>query len=143
MKKQFSAGIVIYYKKNDVVEYLILHYPKGHWDFPKGKIETGETHKEAALRELKEETGLEATIQESFKESFSYFFTDDVGERIAKTVYFFVGKAQTQQITLSHEHQGYAWLSFDEAIKQLTYQNAQDLLKKSDQFINQGLRDRV
>ena len=66
-----SAGTVIVCNG----EYLLLHYESGHWDFPKGKIEEGETPEQAALRELKEETGIEdAEILPGFTEGIKYFF---------------------------------------------------------------------
>ena len=60
MKAVQSAGIVVYYQENKHIEYLVLQYAAGHWDFEKGHIETGETKEEAAKRELMEEAGLQA-----------------------------------------------------------------------------------
>ncbi|MGE0207000.1 MAG: bis(5'-nucleosyl)-tetraphosphatase [Candidatus Babeliales bacterium] len=137
MIKEFSAGLVLYTYKNNTREYLLLHYQSGHWDFPKGHIEPGESKYEAALRELKEETGLEATILDGFEESFSYFHHLPKTEELAhKTVYFFIGVASSKEVILSHEHINYVWLSFKEALKQLTYDNAQELLQKADDFLN-------
>lgn len=136
MKREFSAGIVVYYKRKDILEYLLLHYQSGHWDLPKGHIDPGETKEQTALRELKEETGLEAVIHEGFEESFSYFLADyKTKEPVYKTVYFFIGKAKKKQIVLSHEHIGYMWLPFEEALEKLTYQNAKDLLKNVNKFL--------
>lgn len=129
-REQYSAGIIPYRKKNGVIEYLLLHYQKGHWDFPKGKIEEGETKNGAALRELKEETGLCAHIKPGFEASFSYFFRVDK-DLIHKTVWFFIGEIiGDSAVTLSYEHQGFLWLPYDKALKQLTYQNARDVLRK-------------
>lgn len=112
----------------------MLHYPHGHWDFAKGKIEKGETKEQAALRELKEETGLTATIIDGFERSFDYFFKQD-NELIKKKVYYFIAQTESQEITLSFEHIGSAWLTYDEAINRLTYENARALLKEVDAFL--------
>ena len=72
MKLLFSAGIVVYFKRKDKVQYLLLHYASGHWGFPKGKIEEDEKKQEAALRELKEEASLLANIHEGFEYSYEY-----------------------------------------------------------------------
>src|SRR5260221_14596308 len=93
MKLLFSAGIIVYRIEDDQIEYLLLQYNAGHWDFAKGKIEKGETKEEAALRELDEETGLSAEIQPTFEETFSYIFHDYDKQLAQKTVYFFVGQA--------------------------------------------------
>lgn len=139
MKKHYSAGIVLYRKKDEQIEYLLLHYISGHWDLPKGHIEEGESKQQAALRELKEETDLEATIEPGFQESFSYNFTDYDGEPAFKTVDFFVGLAQEGDVKLSHEHKDFVWLQYESAHQKLTYQNAKDMLIKADSFINKKI----
>lgn len=138
MKKEYSAGVVVFYNGKNVPEFLLLHYESGHWDFPKGHIELNETKEQAALRELKEETGLSAELQSGFLEEFSYFFRyPSNSELIKKKVYFFIGKADKKEVTLSDEHSGYAWLPYEEALKQLTYKNARELLMKVQDFIIQ------
>lgn len=52
MEHIYSAGIITYTTDNNETSYLLLHYNAGHWDFPKGKMEPGETKQETALREL-------------------------------------------------------------------------------------------
>ncbi len=136
MKHQHSAGIIIYKKENDTILYLLLRYSAGHWDFPKGKMEAGETKQEAALRELKEETNLTAHIDDNFEETIQYIFTDYASKQaITKTVYFFTGQAISTDVQLSHEHIDFAWLSYHGALKQLTYDNAKEILKMANNYI--------
>ena len=102
--------------------YLLLNYRRGYWDLPKGKLEKGETNLQAAIRELKEETGLGGEIHEGFEQSLSYMFKDPDGDLVQKTVTFFVGKASTKEVILSYEHLSYKWLPYKEAVaKILTY----------------------
>lgn len=137
MIKEFSAGIIVYFERKEKREYLLLHYQSGHWDFAKGHIEKDESKQEAALRELHEETGLEAEILPDFEVSLSYFHHLPKTKELAhKTVYFFVGKTDSKEVTLSHEHIGFAWLPFEKALEQLTYDNAKDMLKKADVFLS-------
>lgn len=140
MERQFSSGLVLYYNceaQPSEREFLLLHYASGHWDFPKGKIEKGETKHQAALRELDEETGLSAEILPGFEEQFSYWFRDFQDARlINKTVYFFIGCADEKEVVLSHEHIGSEWLKFDDAMERLTYQNAKDVLQKAHAFLD-------
>ena len=135
MKQLFSAGVIVYFKRKEKVEYLLLHYVAGHWDFPKGKIEEGESKQVAALRELKEEAGQIAILHDGFEHSFEYFFKDKEGDLAKKHVTFFVGKSKTKHISLSHEHIGYAWLEYEEALNKLTYENAKKLLEKAHTFL--------
>jgi len=130
-----SAGIITYRKKNHEPEYLLLHYfPKGHWDFPKGKLEQKETDEQAALRELEEETGLHAMIKPGFREQIRYIIHDN-HEPQYKRVTFFIGDVPVNGVQLSDEHQGYAWLNFHDAIHRLTYENARQLLRKAHRFV--------
>ena len=135
MKELVSAGIITFYIKNEVPHFLLLHYPHGHWDLPKGKIEKGESKETAALRELKEETGLKAQIIDGFEKKFDYFFKQN-GELIKKTVYFFIGQALSDEIALSEEHIGFTWLAYDQALERLTFENAKEVLKQAHDFLN-------
>lgn len=136
-KQETSAGIIVY-QADDIMHqptYLLLHYISGHWDFAKGKLEPGETKLQAAIRELKEETSLEAQVHDHFEESLSYLFRNRKGEMINKTVTFFVGKETGGDIALSREHIAYIWLPFQEALQKLTYTNARQVLTKAHHFL--------
>ena len=135
MKHVYSAGIIPYTTNNDQIEYLLLHYEAGHWDFPKGHIEPGESKQDAAQRELIEETGLTAQLDNKFEDSFSYIFRDHQKKLVQKTVYFFIGKAQNGPVQISYEHTDYQWLTYKQALEQLTYDNAKNLLKKAHKHI--------
>ena len=134
MKEQISAGIITFRMTGDSPEYLLLHYPHGHWDFPKGKLENEESLQQAALRELQEETGLSAELIEGFESNIDYIFKHD-GQLIKKTVVFFVGRASEGEITLSHEHIDFEWLSYQDALKRLTFDNAKQLLERAEIFL--------
>ncbi|MEM3374722.1 MAG: NUDIX domain-containing protein [Candidatus Woesearchaeota archaeon] len=137
IQKETSAGIVVFYSDSENVEYLILHYEEGHWDLPKGHVEGKETLEEAATRETFEETGLKIKIINGFKEHISYIFKDKYKNfrLVKKDVYFFVGKTEKKEVKLSKEHIGYEWLSFEKAMKKITYENTKEVLKKADLFI--------
>lgn len=137
IKQIYSAGIIPYLYGDYGREYLLLQYHAGYWDLPKGKLEEGETPIKAAYRELFEETGItEISVHEGFEETLTYTFYDHERNKIEKTVYFFVGKAASSRVTISHEHQGYVWLDYDQAMYRLTYKNAKDVLTKVAHFLD-------
>lgn len=137
MKKEESAGIIIFHDK----KYLLLNYPKTtrapkeYWGLVKGHVEKGETAEEAAKREVKEETGIVAGIIDGFMEKITYHFRFN-GELIEKSVIFFVGLSETDKVVLSHEHKGFGWFEFEEAVKKLSYDNDKDVLRKAHEFLN-------
>jgi len=136
MRHLNSAGIVVYYKNNSDITYLLLQYLHGHWDFVKGKLEPGENRHDAAVRELQEETGITAiTLDTNFSKSLSYIYTERDGIVTKKTVYFFIGRVTDTHITLSSEHIDYTWLPLEDALNQLTFKNARDVLKAAHEFI--------
>lgn len=129
-----SAGAIIF-RRDTKIKYLLLHYEAGHWDFPKGNIEEGEIEEETAKREVWEETGIkDIHFLQGFKEKIHYFYKKE-GKTIYKEVTFFLAETKTTKVILSFEHIGYKWLSYDEAIKQLTYKTAKEVLKKAKRFL--------
>lgn len=129
MLEERSAGAILYHESDLGRTYLLLNYPSGHWDFVKGNIEKGETLKQTVLREIREETGiLDVSFINGFQDKIEYYYQHD-GESVHKEVVFFLAKTNTINVILSHEHQDYVWLKFDDALQRLTYKNAQRLLK--------------
>ncbi len=134
MGREISAGVILV-RNNPRREYLLLDYGS-HWDFPKGHIEPGEDPQTTAARELQEETGIrDARIVPGFKESMRYFYRK-AGEGMLKVVIFFLAETPTGEVTLSHEHSGYLWLPYEDALKRLTFKNARDLLANAQAFLD-------
>jgi len=130
-----SAGIVLYREDSGKKLFLLLHYPSGHWDFVKGRIEKGEQEKEAAIREAREETGItDVEFIDGFEEKIHYTYQYD-GKQVKKEVIFFLGKTKTSNVTISDEHLDHVWLEYDLAYSKTTYQNAKSLLQKSKALV--------
>lgn len=141
MPVEKSAGAVIFRKENRKLLFLLLHYPssakttKEYWDLTKGHIEKGENEIETVKREVEEETGLrDIKFLEGFKEGIKYFFRWE-NKNIIKFVTFYLAETRTEDIKISEEHIDYKWLSYEEALKQLTFKNAKDILKKANTFL--------
>ena len=95
----------------------------------------GESETDTAKREIEEETGIkDVEIVKGFKEKIQYYFKFK-GELINKTVVFYLGKTKTKEVTLSFEHIGFKWLAYDQAIEQLTYKNAKEILENANKFL--------
>ncbi len=130
-----SAGAVIFRKEKEAIYYLLLHYQAGHWDFPKGHIEEGESLKQTIIREVAEETGImDIVFIDGFKEKIEYFFKLK-GKAVFKVVMFFLAQTETKEVKLSFEHVDFKWLFYEKALEQLTYKNAKEVLKKAHKFL--------
>lgn len=136
MDEEHSAGAVVFHR-NSELKYLILHYEEGHWDFPKGHIEEGEDALTAMIREVKEETGLNVDVVFGFKEQIEYFFRAryDNGRLKHKIVEYFLAEAPHREVKLSHEHIGYEWLNYENAMGVITHANSRNVLKKAHMFL--------
>lgn len=149
MPVEKSAGAIIFREESLTISqnkekkllFLLLHYPSGsrtqkdYWDFPKGHIEKGEKLEDTVKREVEEETGLkDIGIIKGFKETIRYFFKWE-SKNILKFVTFHLAETKTEEIEISREHIGYKWLPYSEALGQLTFKNAKEILKKANEYL--------
>jgi len=114
---------------------LLLHYSSGHWDFPKGNIETGETEVDTVIREIFEETGItDLKFVEGFIQPIFYNYRRD-GNLVQKKVSFYLAQTLTRNIKLSNEHQDFLWADYPSALSALTYRSARDILILANKFV--------
>ncbi|RLF46620.1 MAG: diadenosine tetraphosphate hydrolase [Thermoplasmata archaeon] len=133
MPVERSCGAVIF--KDG--KYLLLKYGWGHWGFVKGNIEKGESLEETFFREAEEEAGLKKEnlrLIEGFKEKISYFYKKG-GKTIYKEVIYLLAESNTFDVKLSHEHTAYEWLSYEDALERITYENDRNVLRKAHEFL--------
>ncbi len=135
MKREFSAGGIVF--KNGQV-LLTKHSQNKHWSFPKGLIDPGQTSQEAALREVKEEGGVEAEILD--KVGYSKYVYTLNGEKIFKVVTYFLMKYKSGD-PKDHdwEVEEADWYTPEEALKQLTFSQDKQLLRKSLEMLESNL----
>jgi bis(5'-nucleosidyl)-tetraphosphatase len=152
MVKEVSAGAVVFrrqtvYGKESIV-YLVLHYRfKGdYWDFPRGKIEKGETERQTARREIKEETDLsDIEFLENFAERTNWYYRLE-GKNVYKEAVYFLAEARSEKekVRISKEHIEHLWLEFDDAMKRLTYKNTRTILQAAhDHLERKALREKL
>jgi bis(5'-nucleosidyl)-tetraphosphatase len=139
MIEETSAGIVLFRKEKSKKLFLLLHYPSGHWDFVKGKMEKGESTHQTAIRETEEETGItDITFLENFEEWIEYNFQYQ-GELVNKKVVFFLAETKTEDVKISHEHQNYAWMDYNTSMEKTTFDNAKTVLTKAQTLLSNTL----
>ena len=106
--------------------YLIEKMRLGHYSLVKGHVEGNETEEETALREIKEETNLDAKLDTSFRQVITY--SPKVG--VIKDVVFFVGEIQSLDVKAQEEEVNQIlFLEFEDAINTLTYESDKEILR--------------
>ncbi len=134
MKKEYSAGAVLYQRTKDGIKYILVVERSGHCGFPKGHIEQNETEEQTAIREIKEETGANAVLIGDFKEEITY----NIGNKIKKHVTFFLAECPGES-TMVHakDIRKLHILPFEEAVATITHSNSKEILEKANCYINQ------
>ena len=135
MLHEKSCGAIVYRKFHGNTEILLIkHVNSGHWSFPKGHVEFGETEVETALREVKEETGIDIIIDPTFREIVS--FSPKKGTQ--KTVVYFIGKARHTDYTPQEEEIAeIRWVEIGRACSVLSYENDKSIVAKARTIIAQ------
>ena len=132
-----SAGCIVFHKSEaGYVRFLVVRdVAHGNWGFPKGHLEQGETEQEAALRETKEEVGLEVELIDGFRKEIEYTMAN--GKK--KTAVYFLAKANTTDIDYSecNEIDNHAWLTPYEALGRVTFVNAAMFIQDARTFLKE------
>ena len=136
MYDEISAGAVLYFvDENSEIMYLILNYNYGHWDFPKGNMERGETEVDTVFREVSEETGIkDIQIIEGFRQQISYKYRKK-SKLVNKAVIYYLAETKSKKVVLSFEHINFEWQTFDQAILKLSFENSKRVLRMANEFL--------
>lgn len=147
-KREFSAGGIVFKDVASKVLWLITkpaageHYSSDRWQFPKGLIEEGEGSKETALREVREEAGVEAEVIDKV-DSITIFFFDENKNRVIKNITFYLMRwvSDTKEGPDEVEIEEVAFLPFEEAQERLTFKNEKGLLEKAYEMVKKGVQE--
>jgi 8-oxo-dGTP diphosphatase len=135
MKFEFSAGGIVYKRKDGQTFILVAQHSQHHgWVFPKGLIDTGETKQQTAIREVKEETGISGKILKTLT-PISYWYVFE-GVKIKKTVYYFVMEYQSGD-TEDHdfEMERVEWIPSDKVKERLSYKSDKKVWEEAEKLI--------
>lgn len=138
MKFEVSAGGLVFKKEKNGISVLVSQHSQHHgWVFPKGLIGDhvkGEKKEETAVREVKEETGIDAKIIKELKPvTYWYVFNE---EKIKKTVYYyimeFLGGSFEER---DHEMENVEWLEPEKVKERLTYKSDKQVWEEAKKLI--------
>ncbi len=131
--RQFSAGGVVFRNAKAGIQVALISREGGKiWCLPKGHIDPAETTEGAALREVKEETGLTARIIGTLGE-VSYWFIPEGGKgKVFKKVVFFLMKYRGGS-TKNHDFEvdEARWFPVGEAVRKVSYPSERKLVEKA------------
>ena len=130
-----SCGAVVFTGEKDKKVLLIKNRRSAHWGFPKGHIEKGETQEETAIRETKEETGLDISLIDGFSCKSEY----TIQGKVEKAVIIFLARAESTDVTIQEEEiDEFIWVDFVNAAAMLKFENDKSILAKAVAFIDEN-----
>ena len=136
MLHEKSCGAIVYRRFHGNIEILLIkHVNSGHWSFPKGHVEGNETELETARREIKEETGLDVILDQTFREIVSYSPKRDT----LKIVVYFLAMARGHEFVRQEEEIAeIRWVDIARANSMLTYENDKTIVNRARAAIRQN-----
>ena len=130
MKQEKSCGCIVINNNNEV---LLIHSNQGHWGFPKGHVEDGESEIQTAKREVKEETNIDVEVVEKYRYTQKYSPEEDVIKEVVLFLAKNIGNDKKAQL---EEVSEVKWFTFSEAVEKITFENSKEILIK----LNEDLR---
>ncbi|NJK74284.1 MAG: NUDIX domain-containing protein [Microcoleus sp. SU_5_6] len=151
--KDEAFGIIPIFSTESEPLFLLIQHQAGHWAFPKGHADPGETPAETAKREFEEETGIsdfQMLEEPSFAEHYSFVKKEPIaekiphysvakpGELIEKTVIYFLGFVNSMEVVMQEEEvQNFAWVSYEDAIKLITFDENRKMFERVKVYLEQ------
>lgn len=148
IQREYSAGGAVYKRvkepENERVKvlWLIIQpsttgkvWRKGRWQIPKGWIDEGETGREAAAREVREEGGIEAKIVEKIGRVDVFFYNEDKQKVVKNIVFFLMEYKAGSEKNHDQETKEAVWLPYQEALERLTFKSERQILEKARKIL--------
>ena len=135
-QRETSAGGVVYRLHAGHAVFLLIRDSYQNWGFPKGHLESGERAEEAAVREVREETGIDDLALRGQIETIDWYFRFR-GQLIHKVCHFYLMET-SQASTNPQQAEGITacqWVSYDDARSAISYANARKVLARAHEMI--------
>jgi 8-oxo-dGTP diphosphatase len=138
-RSQVSAGGVAYRRQDDHIEVVLISVgERGRWQLPKGMIDEAESIEAAAMREVREETGLETEMVRSIDKVEYWFYSKSGvrGVRFHKVVHFYLLHCLSGDVRDHDDEVNEArWFEINEAIEALTFPNEKNIVQQAAEMI--------
>lgn len=138
-KLQISAGGVAFRKRKKQIEVALISVgDNNRWQLPKGIVDKGESTEGAAVREVREEAGIDAGIVERIDKVEYWYFWNEDGQRVRyhKFVYFYLLRYESGDVRDHDAEVNEArWVEIGEAIKLLAFNSEKRIVEKAKDLI--------
>lgn len=138
-KLQFSAGGVAFRNREGRIQVALISVGSDNrWQLPKGLVDKGESTENAALREVREETGIDAVITERIDKVEYWYVSKEEGNpvRYHKFVYFYLLRYSSGDVRDHDQEVNEArWFDIDDAINKLAFKNEKKIMEKAKEMI--------
>jgi 8-oxo-dGTP pyrophosphatase MutT (NUDIX family) len=143
-KLQFSAGGVAYRQRDAQLEVALISVGEDNrWQLPKGLVDKGESTEDAAVREVREEAGIDTEVVERLDKVDYWYFWNENDQRVRyhKYVYFYLLRYKSGDVS-DHDHEvnEARWFDINEAINVLAFDSEKKIVEKARELIESAPR---
>ncbi len=138
MKRAHSCGAVVFPMEGGVPKYVLIKSIKGALGFPQGHMEAGETETQTALREIREEVGLNVRLIDGFRHETQYLLPDKA-DTVKLVTYFLATYAGQTPVPQPGEVTQIRVVPYAEARQAVTHDGNKVVLEHADRFIRENV----
>ena len=135
-KTEQSCGAVVINREDGETRYLLIANPSGIWGFPKGHMEAGETERETALREIKEETRLGVALIGDFRTTDEHDLIREGHPNVTKRITYFLAEYKNQTYHRQEsEITDIRLMTYDEAMNAFRFESSKRILREAAEYL--------
>lgn len=136
LRYEKSCGAVVYCREGNEIKYLLACERSGYWVFPKGHMEAGESEHDTALREVKEETGLDVSFVEGFRVTDEHSLAREGRPNTIKQTVYFLARFEGQEfVPQESEIEKIVLVDYESAMKKLQMDSFKQILTQAHKFL--------